>query len=53
MTTEEKHNALKKIFWDSSLSGLELHSILKEEKYSEFISRDKIFVRMLERLGWA
>ena len=52
MTTEEKQNTLKKIFWDYSFSGHELYSILEKKNDTEYITQEKIFIRMLERLGW-
>ncbi len=52
MTTEEKQNTLKKIFWDYSFSGHELYSIHEKKKDTESITQEKIFIRMLERLGW-
>jgi hypothetical protein len=52
MTAEEKHNTLKKIFWDYELQGEELYSILISSKDKEYLSQEKIILRMLERLGW-
>ena len=52
VTTIEKQNILKKIFWDDPIPGAELFSILIGSKNNEFLSQEKIVVRMLERLGW-
>lgn len=52
MTTKGKQNTLKKIFWDTSLSGAELYSILISSKNRGDLSQEKIVLRMLERLGW-
>lgn len=53
ITTEKKEELLKKIFWELNVSGKELYQILTGEREG-FISlnREKIFIRMLERLGW-
>jgi len=52
MTQEEKYRTLKKIFWDYEISGELLYNILIKSEPSITLSPEKIFTRMLERLGW-
>ena len=51
MTTEHRHS-LKKIFWDYNISDETLFNILAGEQHHAVVTREKIFSRMLERLGW-
>jgi hypothetical protein len=52
MTQEEKYRLLKQIFWDYDVSGELLFQILTAQNTHTVLSREKIFLRMLERLGW-
>ena len=52
MTLREKQDTLRKIFWDAEISGDVLYSVLTGEQSHSAVSREKIFTRMLERLGW-
>ena len=53
MTTEEKQQTLKKIFWDYKFSGEELYNLL-EGKILRAGHLDKagLYARMLSSLGW-
>ena len=52
MVKEEKQQLLQKIFWDYRQTGKELLDVVSGTSKEGLISREKIFVRMLERLGW-
>jgi hypothetical protein len=52
MTLSEKEIILKSIFWDYNITGKELYSMLVGDITGNFPGKEKIFIRMLERLGW-
>ncbi|MGA9405714.1 MAG: hypothetical protein WBW71_01150 [Bacteroidota bacterium] len=52
MTLKEKHDILKKVFWDTEISGRELYSIIVDKQRDHGVTQEKVFLRMLERLGW-
>ena len=52
MTLQGKQEVLAKIFWDADISGKLLYSIVMGEYSHPLITQKKIFIRMMERLGW-
>ena len=53
MTTEEKLNRLKEIFWDYDIEKLPVDKIINMEfKHDDDYSYNLIINRMLERLDW-
>ena len=53
MTTEEKQNTLKRIFWEYELQGKELLDILQGKILrAGHIDKDGIYARLLSSLNW-
>jgi len=52
MTNKKKEKILSKIYWDYNIPGEKLYSILLGKASESFPGREKVFTRMLERLGW-
>jgi hypothetical protein len=53
MKLEKNIKTLRNIFWDYNVEPDEIYLILKKEKEEDkFFSREKILLRILERMGW-
>lgn len=53
MTTKEKQNTLKKLFWDYDLQGEELQDILQGKILrAGHLDKEGIYTRLLSSLNW-